>query len=60
MGGALGNFMDRLRFGAVYDFIDLHIGDWHWPAFNLADLTITCGVIVFLAMELRKRRQLNA
>ncbi|WP_249549100.1 signal peptidase II [Anaplasma phagocytophilum] len=60
VGGALGNFVDRLRFGAVYDFIDLHIGDWHWPAFNLADLSITCGVIVFLVMELRKRSRLNA
>lgn len=43
-GGALGNVMDRLRFGAVVDFIDVHVGAWHWYVFNIADAAIVCGV----------------
>ncbi|HEY1933439.1 MAG TPA: signal peptidase II [Acetobacteraceae bacterium] len=43
-GGALGNIIDRLRFGAVVDFIDAHVGDWHWYVFNVADAAIVCGV----------------
>ncbi len=42
-GGAIGNAIDRLRFGRVVDFIDLHIDAWHWPAFNVADASITVG-----------------
>ena len=42
-GGAIGNAIDRLRFGRVVDFIDFHIGTWHWPAFNIADTAITIG-----------------
>ena len=42
-GGAIGNAIDRLRFGRVVDFIDLHIDTWHWPAFNVADAAITVG-----------------
>ncbi|MDB1135325.1 signal peptidase II [Candidatus Anaplasma sp. TIGMIC] len=49
--GAIGNFLDRVRFGAVYDFIDLHIGELHWPAFNLADACIVLGVVAFLWIE---------
>ena len=51
LGGSLGNFFDRLRYGAVYDFIDLHIGDFHWPAFNIADSFIVLGVLSFLLLE---------
>jgi len=40
IGGALGNVVDRLRIGAVVDYLDLHWRDWHWPAFNLADIFI--------------------
>src|SRR5690606_728386 len=40
IGGALGNLVDRLRFGYVVDFIDVYRGDWHWPAFNVADSAI--------------------
>lgn len=47
-GGAIGNVIDRLRFGAVVDFIDAHIGDWHWYVFNLADSAIVCGVIALV------------
>lgn len=44
IGGAIGNVIDRVRFGAVIDFIDVHYGAWHWPAFNLADSAICIGV----------------
>ena len=52
LGGAIGNAIDRLRFGAVADFIDLHAAGWHWPAFNLADSGITIGVILLIADSL--------
>jgi signal peptidase II len=48
LGGALGNVIDRLRFGAVVDFLDVHIAGWHWPAFNVADSAITIGVGLML------------
>lgn len=48
IGGAVGNLADRIRFGYVIDFIDVHYRDWHWPAFNLADSAIVVGVILLL------------
>jgi signal peptidase II len=48
IGGAVGNIIDRLRFQAVIDFIDLHVAGYHWPAFNLADSSITVGVGLLL------------
>ncbi|RDD60508.1 signal peptidase II [Ferruginivarius sediminum] len=48
VGGALGNVIDRLRFGAVVDFLDFHVGGWHWPAFNVADSAITIGVAMLV------------
>lgn len=48
-GGALGNLVDRVRFGVVVDFFDLYVGDLHWPAFNVADSAITIGVLIFAA-----------
>jgi signal peptidase II len=51
-GGALGNIIDRLRFGAVVDFIDAHIGDWHWYVFNVADAAIVCGVAALILESL--------
>jgi len=50
-GGAVGNLIDRLRFGAVVDFVDLHAYGYHWPAFNVADSAITVGVCL-LALRL--------
>lgn len=46
IGGALGNIIDRLRFGAVADFFDFHLYGYHWPAFNIADSCIFIGVVV--------------
>lgn len=48
IGGAIGNVVDRIYWGAVYDFIYFHIGDWYWPAFNLADVFIVCGMFTVL------------
>jgi signal peptidase II len=48
IGGALGNVVDRLNYGRVADFLDFHAFGWHWPAFNLADMAIVCGVAVIL------------
>ena len=47
-GGAVGNLIDRLRFGSVVDFLDFYLGAYHWPAFNIADSAITVGVALFL------------
>ncbi len=48
IGGALGNVVDRLHYGYVIDFIDLHIGQYHWPTFNVADSAICVGVCILL------------
>lgn len=51
--GALGNYIDRLRFGYVVDFLDFHYyGKWSWPAFNVADMSIVCGVTVLILLEI--------
>ncbi len=48
-GGAAGNIFDRIQHGAVTDFLDFHIGTWHWPAFNMADVAITMGAVLLMA-----------
>jgi signal peptidase II len=49
LGGAIGNLIDRVRFGEVVDFLDFYVGAHHWPAFNVADSSITVGVTILLA-----------
>jgi signal peptidase II len=57
VGGAVGNVIDRIRLGAVVDFLDFHLGSWHWPAFNLADSAICLGVAAMLLDGLLLQRQ---
>ena len=58
-GGAVGNLVDRARFGAVVDFVDVYWRGWHWPAFNVADSAITVGVAL-LALRLLSDRSTPA
>jgi len=55
MGGALGNVIDRLRFGAVVDFIQVHWADWYYPAFNVADCAITVGAVLLAWDQIRRK-----
>lgn len=59
--GAVGNLIDRIRFGAVVDFLDVYIGTWHWPAFNVADSAITVGAALMIGemILLAKKRRLS-
>lgn len=61
IGGALGNVIDRIRFGAVLDFLDFHYKNIHWPAFNVADSFICAGVFILICMEFfdNKKKGLN-
>jgi signal peptidase II len=52
VGGALGNVIDRVVYGAVYDFLDFYYGLYHWPAFNIADCGITIGAAIIIAISL--------
>ncbi len=58
-GGAIGNVIDRLRYGAVVDFLDFYVADHHWPAFNVADSAITVGVAVFLVANYLEEKKKN-
>jgi signal peptidase II len=56
LGGAVGNLLDRIRFGNVVDFLDFYIASWHWPAFNVADSAISVGaVLLIVEMFVRKK-----
>jgi signal peptidase II len=58
IGGITGNVIDRLRLGYVVDFLDFHIGEHHWPAFNVADSAICCGVGLYMVVSfIAERRQ---
>lgn len=52
IGGAIGNVIDRVRLGAVFDFLDFHIADSHWPAFNLADSFICAGAVILIIQSI--------
>jgi signal peptidase II len=56
IGGAIGNVIDRVRWGAVADFLDFHVAGWHWPAFNVADSAIVVGVGLLLLDALFGRK----
>ena len=56
IGGASGNVYDRIHQGAVTDFIDLHLGTWHWPTFNTADIAIVIGAAFLVASTLSDRQ----
>jgi len=58
LGGAIGNLVDRIQLGYVVDFIDVYYRQWHYPAFNVADSAITCGVVLLLVdmLILHRRR----
>ena len=59
IGGSLGNLFDRIYYYAVPDFIDLHIGNYHWFIFNIADIFITVGIIGLLIAELLKKEKIS-
>ena len=59
LGGAIGNFYDRVFYQAVPDFIDFHIGNLHWFIFNVADIFITLGVIFMIFLEIIDKNNLN-
>ena len=56
LGGALGNVIDRITMGAVVDFLDFHAFGWHWPAFNVADIGISCGAVLLVWDALRTKQ----
>ena len=59
IGGSLGNLFDRIYYYAVPDFIDLHLGDYHWFIFNVADIFITVGIIGLILIELLKKEKVS-
>ena len=60
IGGSLGNLFDRIYYYAVPDFIDLHLGNYHWFIFNVADIFITAGIIGFIFTELLKKEKISS
>ena len=57
IGGSLGNLFDRIYYYAVPDFIDFHVGNFHWFIFNVADIFITIGIFGFIFLELLKKEK---
>jgi len=57
LGGAIGNLIDRLRFGYVVDFIDVYYGTSHWPAFNIADSAISVGAVIMIIFSFREDKK---
>ena len=56
LGGAIGNLLDRIRFGSVIDFLDFYLGTYHWPAFNIADSAICIGAGLILFQYIRRKK----
>ena len=56
LGGAIGNLIDRIRFGSVVDFLDFYLGKYHWPAFNVADSAICIGAALILFQYIRRKK----
>lgn len=54
LGGAAGNLIDRIRYREVVDFLDFYLGNYHWPAFNVADIAICCGAALALILSWRR------
>ena len=59
LGGALGNFYDRLFYNAVPDFIDFHVGNFHWFIFNVSDIFISTGVLLMIILELNSKKKID-
>ena len=59
IGGSLGNLFDRIYYYAVPDFIDLHLGNYHWFIFNIADIFITAGIIGLILVEILKKEKIS-
>lgn len=59
LGGTIGNFIDRVRYGCVVDFLDVYFAKWHWPAFNIADICICVGVLLFLIRLLKRKEPVS-
>ena len=59
IGGSLGNLFDRIYYNAVPDFVDLHLGNYHWFIFNVADIFITVGIIGLVLVELLKKEKIS-
>ena len=59
LGGALGNFYDRLFYNAVPDFIDFHVGNFHWFIFNVSDIFISTGVLLMIILEMNSKKKIN-
>jgi signal peptidase II len=59
LGGSLGNLFDRIYYYAVPDFIDLHVGNYHWYIFNIADIFITIGIIGLLFIEVFRKEKIS-
>ena len=57
LGGAVGNLIDRVCYGEVIDFLDLHLMSYHWPAFNVADTSITVGAVILVYQLIVKKRE---
>jgi signal peptidase II len=57
LAGAVGNLIDRVRFGEVVDFLDVYIGSYHWPAFNVADSAISVGAAILIMVLLGRRKE---